>query len=73
MKSIYFLSKILDCEMIWLKSRIYNKKEYKRILNEIEINCYINVINLFYYFILLHWTHYHIIQWFKKEKRQNRI
>lgn len=28
MKSIYFQSKILDCEMIWLKSRIYNKKEY---------------------------------------------
>lgn len=28
MKNIYFQSKILDCEMIWLKSRIYSKKEY---------------------------------------------
>lgn len=28
MKSIYFQSKILDCEMIWLKSTIYSKKEY---------------------------------------------
>lgn len=70
MKSIYFLSKILDCKMIWLKSRIYSKKEYiKGNRNKLLYKCD-QFILLLYSTTLNSLSHHTVIQ---KEKRQNRI
>lgn len=68
MKSIYFLSKILDCEMIWLKSRIYNKKEYiKRNRNKLLYKCD-QFILLLYSTTLNSLSHHTVIQKGKKTK-----